>query len=121
MKSKIAILVLVLLSVFALYKYIYKPHPNTIDQEVAFEGAVDDFSSYIMAHELENKYVIIEGEAQLQTPRSLSIKNASFHFADTLVGKGQGSSEYLYIQGRYLGFDELLEEYSFDKCIILNK
>lgn len=117
MRSKIIVFAFILLSAFALYKYIYKSHPNTLEQELVFEGTVDEFTAFVVDRQLENKYMMIKGLTSMQRAKSLSIENLTFHFNDTI----NVAIDYAYVQCRYLGYDELLEEYSFDQCVIINK
>lgn len=117
MKNKLigAVFLLITLSI-GLYKYAYKPHPKTLDQDVVFQGQLADFNKFIDQElDVYNTYVSISGELTSYSAYVLSMGNVVCHFTDSVSVK----NKKLTIKGRYLGYDDLMQEHALDQCIII--
>ena len=122
-KTKILIIVLLvgLVAVFVAYKIAYKPHPETEDQEVAFKGEATVFQEQVSADATnwQNRYVELTGEATGKDDHGIMINGSvycQFNKLDLITGVSEGSA--VTIKGRFIGYDDLLEEIKLDKCII---
>jgi hypothetical protein len=117
MKNKLigALFLLMALSI-GLYKYAYKPHPKTLDQDVVFQGQLADFNKFIdQESDVYNTYVSISGKLTAYSAYVLTMGNVVCHFTDSISVKKNN----LTIKGRYLGYDDLMQEHTIDQCIII--
>ena len=120
-KNKLIILVIVIgLGVgLSAYNYIMKP-PTTIEaKKVDFKGNADTFITMVQenASAWLDKVVILEGVITSKDDSGITINNQIYcQFKDRLkIGSAQ---QKLKIKGRFIGYDDLLEEIKLDQCII---
>ncbi|KDN54118.1 hypothetical protein [Flavobacterium seoulense] len=128
MNKKLGYSILILLViVFAIYRYTYQEHRNINSEKVSYtitipelekEFAANDsmaFAKYqdktieltakITAVDFENKAIILE--------------NKVFATFNDSLPKGIISGKTATIKGRFLGYDELLEEFKIDQSSII--
>jgi len=111
-----------IVSVFLLFmitKILYAPHKKTIDIEASYKGNAAEFITDLGSDTTIKIGVIIEilGEVTLLVDSAVTINNRifcqfsnqkpSFKIGDTLV-----------VKGRYIGYDDLMEEVKLDNCIL---
>lgn len=117
------IFVVGIFSVFAISKWMYQDHETTAERDVALVSTVDEFSAKVEANqtELENQIVEVTGKVS-------QVDVDGFMLEGTIYGKMEDPAQIsqitegqeLTIRGRYIGYDELLEEIKLDKCILLD-
>lgn len=132
MKKKYIILsiVLILLLIFIGIRYvIYKPH-RTISEEQIFKSftaenfieAFEKDTSFLTTH--TNQTISIyakEIELDFENKSGMISNKISVRF-DTIQNITESTLENVYVKGRFVGYDELLEEFQLDQCIlIINK
>lgn len=126
MKKKI-IIFLIIVSVLAFfgYKYVYKSHRDISSETASFSIKVEqlkkDFSSNdsIANAKYLDRTIVIYGEVtnvdlenkQLIIDSSLNAKITS----DISAIKGK---DKITLKGRFIGYNDLLEEFEMDQCTI---
>lgn len=125
-KTLLLILIIVVISFFT-YRYIYKDHRNistetatyvisipelqqefTTNDSLAFIKYQDKtikITALVTALETENNALILDNKLYAVFNDSLT--------KDIIIGKK------ISIKGRFLGYDELLEEFKMDQCLII--
>lgn len=125
MKKKLLIFLFIFITAaFLLYNYIYKRHRDIASEKESFSISVanlkSDFSkndSLANAKYLD-KTIVIYGKISsidLET-NSIYINNS---LSATLKVKpiGLKVSDSIQLKGRFIGYDDLLEEFKMDECI----
>lgn len=120
-KILIAILVIGLVGGFVAYKIIYKPHPVIENQKAAFVGVADAFKKDVVAQQAKwlNGIVELEGDVTEVDDKGLLLSESiycQFKNPESLQGIKKGKS--IRIKGRFIGYDDLLEEVKLDQCIV---
>lgn len=125
-KSKIILgfLVLMIVGAFVAYQIIYQAHPKTEDQEVSFEGSVSSFNEEISGNAVkwQNTYVLVSGVITSKGEGNIVMSENIFcqlNSGEELKGLSEGSE--VQIKGRFIGYDDLLEESKLDNCILMNE
>lgn len=127
MKKKLLIFVVfVIFGGFLLYKYIYKEHRNIANETESFVVTVvdlkEDFSkndSLANAKYLD-KTIVIYGKI---TSMDLSNKMLMIDTSLAAVIKDNNvelkQNDSIKLKGRFIGYDDLLEEFKMDECSII--
>lgn len=128
MNKKIAFSILILLLMaFAIYRYTYQEHRNISNEKASYtttvpalekEFAVNDslaFSKY------QNKTIEVIGKVTKLDPENKAVildHKVFVTFNDSLP-KDILLDKKTRIKGRFLGYDELLEEFKIDQSSII--
>lgn len=124
MKKKLLILLIILASgLFLLYTYIYKSHRDISNEKESFVLSVAklklDFSqndSLANAKYLD-KTIVIYGKISTidLSTNSIYLDNS---VSATLKEKPTGLkvNDSIQLKGRFIGYDDLLEEFKMDEC-----
>lgn len=128
MKKKIGYgIVLVLVAAFAGYRYIYQDHRNISSEKATYtislpelekEFATNDSLAFL---KYQDQTIELTGKVSSIDPKNKAIILDSKLFAtctDSLP-KDIISGQQLSIKGRFLGYDELLDEYKMDQSSII--
>ena len=125
MKKKLLIvLVIVLIFGFVGYKYVYKDHRDVSSEEASFKITLADLKAdfekndSIANTKYLDKAIAIYGEVtslDLETNEIIVDSNLSA----TIKGKvNVKKGDKVTVKGRFIGYDDLLEEYKMDNCVI---
>lgn len=125
MKKKLLIvLVILVVCGFAGYKYIYKDHRDVSSEEASFKITLADLKAdfekndSIANTKYLDKAIAIYGEVtslDLATNEIIVDSNLSA----TIKGKvNVKKGDKVTVKGRFIGYDDLLEEYKMDECVI---
>lgn len=125
MKKKLLIvLVIVLIFGFVGYKYVYKDHRDVSSEEASFKITLADLKADFEKNDsvANTKYldkaIAIYGEVtslDLETNEIIVDSNLSA----TIKGKvNVKKGDKVTVKGRFIGYDDLLEEYKMDNCVI---
>ena len=125
MKKKLLIvLVIVIIFGFAGYKYVYKDHRDVSSEEASFKITLADLKADFEKNDsvANTKYldkaIAIYGEVtslDLATNEIIVDSNLSA----TIKGKvNVKKGDKVTVKGRFIGYDDLLEEYKMDNCVI---
>ena len=126
MKKKLLIFLIVfIVGSFLLYNYIYKDHRDIASEKESFALSVSDLKvdfsnndSLANAKYLD-KVIIIYGKiTSLDLPSKNIVveESLSATLKEQLSGLKIGDS--IQLKGRFIGYDDLLEEFKMDECSI---
>ncbi|WP_250433125.1 OB-fold protein [Hanstruepera flava] len=127
MRKKIIIiaLLLIVLAIFG-YNYVFQNHRN-----IQLEPASYVTSALVLAREFQenssgselkylDKTIQVSGKISELNNLSITLEEAVYcQFIDTLNLKLK-LKENLQIKGRFIGYDDLLEQIKLDQCHIIN-
>lgn len=127
MKKKLLIFVVfVIFGGFLLYNYIYKEHRNIANETESFVVKVVDLKEdYSKNDSLANakyldKTIVIYGKI---TSMDLSNKMLMIDTSLAAVIKDNNvelkQNDSIKLKGRFIGYDDLLEEFKMDECSII--
>jgi predicted transcriptional regulator len=129
MKKKILILVtLLIFSLFIGYNYIYKSHRNIAVEKaeyiVSVHGLVEDFnqSDSLSINKYLDKTIDLKGRITNIDLSSNSIMiddKMNVIFTDS-IPKNISENQTINVKGRFIGYDDLLEEFKMDQVSIIN-
>jgi predicted negative regulator of RcsB-dependent stress response len=128
-KKIVIIFFLGTLSVSAfLYFYVYKSHRNITTESVAFSISVIQLHQDFMNDSETNikKYAdkTIETYGKITSldleNNAIVLDNKVFLKMTETISKDLTIQQTVKIKGRFVGFDDLLEELKMDQCIIVN-
>jgi len=130
MKKKITFIILILLVIgaFAVYKYLYKEHRDISTEEIAFAVPVETIYKEYQANDslaaikYADKTISVAGSVtSIDLPANTIIINErmSVTFHDS-VDKMLQTGQQVKVKGRFVGYDDLLEELKMDHASIIN-
>ncbi|MCX2679313.1 hypothetical protein OOZ15_05100 [Galbibacter sp. EGI 63066] len=122
MKRKGWLILLIGIALAALFFWIYKPHRTIESETPSYTGTAVDFAQLfnsdknMVMDKCLNKTLVITGKLVEQNESLLILNNGIVaRFSETPPIK----DSLITFKGRFIGYDELLEELKFDQCIIL--
>lgn len=107
---------------YAAYRYAYKPHTATEDRKVEYSGSTADFQASVSQDEnaFLDKAVELSGPITSVSATDIVLGGSIYcQFEQGAVPSGLAKGSTAKIRGRYIGYDELLEEVKLDKCIVV--
>ncbi|MEN8818840.1 MAG: hypothetical protein ABF319_04960 [Polaribacter sp.] len=119
-KNKFILLVLaVCCSGWITYSYLMKPTASIESRQVAFTGTAAEFSPKVQenANEWLNSIVVLEGVVTSKDENGITLNNRIYCQFSTRQ-KIVVAEQTLQIKGRFIGYDDLLNELKLDQCII---
>jgi hypothetical protein len=129
MKKKILILfTLLIVSLFVGYNYIYKNHRNIAVEKaeyiVSVNGLVDDFNQNDSLSNVKylDKTIDLKGRITNIDLSSNSIMiddKMNVIFTDS-IPKNISENQTINVKGRFIGYDDILEEFKMDQVSIIN-
>jgi predicted negative regulator of RcsB-dependent stress response len=124
MKKKLLIFLIVfILGAFLLYNYIYKSHRDVSNEKASFELSVAklklDFSQNdsLANSKYLDKAIVIYGKIS-----SIDLATNSIYVNNSLSAIilekpiGFKVNDSIKLKGRFIGYDDLLEEFKMDEC-----
>lgn len=121
-KKKISLAIgLIVILVYIGYRITYRPHTATIDRAIVFVGSSQELQEVIKVDELKwiDAALEISGLVTQSDEHGLvldGIVHCGFDIPQKLKNIHNQS---IHVVGRYIGYDELLEEVKLDRCIII--
>ncbi|MFN7044374.1 MAG: OB-fold protein [Flavobacterium sp.] len=115
-----------LLSIIALYFYIYKSHRDIASENVAFETSVSELSQRFINNPDSSTATYADQTVSIYgNVTALDLKQNSITLDDKLIalvakeeiGKVK-KGDLVKVKGRFIGYDELFEELRMDQCIV---
>ncbi|MFY7938972.1 MAG: OB-fold protein [Flavobacterium sp.] len=129
MKKKVFILLVVIISAsVAFYFYAYKSHRNIADETSEYVISVENFEKdFAQNDSLANlkyldKTVEIKGKiTAIETEnKALIIDEKVFASFNDVFPNDLKTGKVLTVKGRFVGYDDLLEQYKIDQITIIN-
>jgi len=126
-KSKllVAIVLLLIIGAWGIKKYVYKEHTKIEDIKAAFVGNTDEFKTKMTSNSTEianNSIVELEGiiTELNHSEGSLMLDQTIFcQFKDIALLKPLIINTHIHLKGRFIGYDDLLEEVKLDQCYLI--
>lgn len=121
-KSKailIALFASAIVALFIVTKIMYAPHEKTADVEAVFKGQASDFINDITTDTTLTAGITVEliGEVSDVADSTAVINGNVFcQFSGEKITFKAG--EKITVKGRFIGYDDLMEEVKMDKCIL---
>lgn len=125
MKKRLFIFILLIGLIILGYRYIYKSHRDIKSENASY---VVNSSNILMEFSLNielstekylNKVIEIKGNVTKVNNYGLEIdKKINCYFDQTII-KVELLDKQITIKGRFIGFDELLEEIKIDQCTVI--
>lgn len=123
MRKWIVLLILILIGVIT-YNYIYKGHRDIDSEQAEFILNASDLANEFMVNPSasEQKYLnkTIEVRGTISELNEFDITLDSSIFCQ-FSSKIQINSKSVSVKGRFIGYDDLLEQIKLDQCSILTK
>jgi predicted negative regulator of RcsB-dependent stress response len=124
---KIAI-VLILLAAVGLYFYLYKGHRNISSEEASYAVSVDNLQKEFSENDsianlkyLDNTIEVYGKISGLDvSSNAIIIDDKVFATAKDLNIKKLTIGKNIKVKGRFIGYDDLLENYKLDQIIIID-
>tara|TARA_R110001632_G_scaffold10544_5_gene38943 strand:+ start:20104 stop:20490 length:387 start_codon:yes stop_codon:yes gene_type:complete len=122
-KSKIAIVVILVIAITSVvvYKYSMLPPAKIESKKVDFTGTSNELLSKIQenAAEWQDKIVVISGKITSVEDKGIILSSSIYcQLRDSTLAKTLNPNSPISLKGRVIGYDDLLEELKLDQCII---
>ena len=120
-------ILLLLLIGFAVYRYTYQSHRNISNEKASYSMSIPELEQEFITNDslatIKFQDQTIEIKAKItaidKENRATVLDNTLFaSFTDSLP-KNLIVGQTILIKGRFLGYDELLEEFKMDQCTVV--
>ena len=126
MKKKIVLFCIVfIIGAYLLYQYIYKEHRDISTEKASFAISVVELKKEYNENDSLANVKYLDKTIQIHgsiTNIDLSNKMVTIDSSLTAIIKGENASLKIYdklnIKGRFIGYNDLLEEFEMDQCTI---
>ena len=118
--------IVILLSGFIVYNYIYKSHRNIAQEKAVFAlNAVDFIKEFNDNIEMSvkkylDKTIELQGEITEVEQGNFTLNNVIICYTDSITLTQIQKGLEVTVKGRSIGYDELLEFIKFDQITITN-
>lgn len=123
-KTILIVAVLLLLSSYFGYNYIYQDHRDISAENAEYTIEANDFIAEFLSNvegsqtKYLNKTIAISGNITSQTNNTVTLNNTVF--CSLLNETDQNNiNSVVTVKGRFIGYDDLLEEIKLDQCTII--
>lgn len=123
-KSKFITLIaiILLITAFSTYKYIYKSHQTIEDRQIDFKGDANFFLSKIANDNTNNwlnKTIEIRGKITSLDSKGILLNNNIYcQFERSSEIQSLQENQDINLKGIVIGYDDLLEELKLNQCVI---
>lgn len=115
-----------LLSIIALYFFLYQSHRDIASENAVFETSVSELSqSFINNPDFSTATYADQTISIYGNVTALDLKQNSITLDDKLIAlltkeeiKKVKNGDLVKVKGRFIGYDELFEELRMDQCIV---
>ena len=122
MRKKVIILILILLLAIAGYNYLYQDHRDIEKEHPEFtvsSGSIhEEFAQNF--NDSEQKYsdktILISGIISELNQNYVTLNEKVFCQFNTTIDQSLELNSKVYIKGRFIGYDDLLEQIKLDQC-----
>jgi putative nucleic acid binding protein len=127
-KKLLLVLVVVLVAGFAAYKYAYKPHRDIGSEEASYSLSVSELQQQFTANDsLANSVYADKTIAMYGKITAIDVPSNTITVDGKLsavlmgpVAKDLKVQQQVKIKGRFVGYDDLLEELKMDQVTLQN-
>jgi hypothetical protein len=105
------------------YSIIYKPHQSIQNQSVSFQGTGVDFKTEVMADETKwnNAIVQIKGTITDKDEMGYMLDESIYCQFEQQKQPNLSIGTTIHLKGRFIGYDDLLEEIKLDNCFLIEE
>lgn len=121
--KKLIIVAVLFISIIVVYNYAYQDHRNIKDEQVSISVTAIQISQEFINNPVGsektylNKTIEISGLVTAIDKNNLTLDNKVFcQLAENQLPKENSN---IKIKGRFIGYDDLLEEIKLDQCYII--
>ena len=120
------ILILILIIGIAIYSYLYQDHRDIKSEQAEFVMNAKELQSEIETKPSStegkylNKTIEIKGMISAIETNSITLDDIVFCQLNNVSTETLKQGQTIRIKGRFIGYDDLLEEFKLDQCIIIN-
>ena len=124
-KWSIILLVLIIMGVLG-YSYVYQDHRDIKSETSVFEmssnNLIDEFQINPSASEIKylDKTITVTGIITTLDEKNVLLNMSIFCLFSNKIDKNLNESQTIQIKGRFIGYDDLLEQIKIDQCHIIN-
>ncbi|HEX9601759.1 MAG TPA: hypothetical protein VF985_09725 [Mariniflexile sp.] len=107
------------------YRYVYQDHRDIATETSIYKltasDLLDEFAINPMTSENKylNKTIEVSGSISDKNPQSITIEDKVFCQFSSKIQKAL-NTEQIKIKGRFIGYDDLLEQVKLDQCTIID-
>ena len=122
MRKWIVLLIIVVIGLIA-YNYIYKEHRDIESEQTEFVLTSTDLANEFVVNPSEseqkylNKAIEVSGTISELNETDLTLDGSIFCQFNSKI---KINTKDVSIKGRFIGYDDLLEEIKLDQCILIN-
>lgn len=121
-KIFVGLIIVAIVGSFIGYKIAYKPHAQIEAQAAAFTGDADAFKNDVVANQTKwlNGIVAIKGTITDKDGKGIVLNETIYcQFKNPEQIGVLSNKAAIKIKGRFIGYDDLLEEVKLDQCILM--
>lgn len=125
MKKWVILIVLCIVVVIIGYRYVYQDHRDIATETSLYKLTALDISNEFAINPIasENKYlnktIEVSGNISDKNPQNITIEGKVFcQFSDKI--QTDLKTDQIKIKGRFIGYDDLLEQVKLDQCTIID-
>ncbi|MFI0428042.1 hypothetical protein [Mariniflexile sp. HMF6888] len=125
MKKWVILILLCIVIVIIGYRYVYQDHRDIATETSIYKLTASDISNEFAINPLssENKYlnktIEVSGSISDKNPKSITIEDKVFcQFSNEI--QTTLNTDQIKIKGRFIGYDDLLEQVKLDQCTIID-
>ncbi|WP_370478223.1 OB-fold protein [Tamlana flava] len=124
--KKWLILVVFIIAGISIYAYLNKNHRDIASEASSFnlssEKLIAEFSINPIDSEQKylNKTIEVSGLMTNLNPDNLTLNDKVFCQFSNEIRQTPSNNSQIIIKGRFIGYDDLLEEIKLDQCTIIN-
>jgi hypothetical protein len=107
------------------YRYVYQDHRDIATETSIYKltasDLLDEFAINPMTSENKylNKTIEVSGSISDKNPQNITIEDKVFCQFSSKIQKAL-NTEQIKIKGRFIGYDDLLEQVKLDQCTIID-
>ncbi len=125
MKKWVILIVLCIVVVIIGYRYVYQDHRDIATETSLYKLTALDISNEFAINPIasENKYlnktIEVSGNISDKNPQNITIEGKVFcQFSSEI--QTSLNTDQVKIKGRFIGYDDLLEQVKLDQCTIID-
>jgi len=125
MKKKIIFSVLFILALVLAYNYIYQDHRDIETEQAEYTTTPDqiknEFKADALASEKKylNKTIEVSGLITEVNLKDITLNQTVFCQFEEDLNHGLKVDSNIKVKGRYIGYDDLLEQVKLDQCSLI--
>ncbi|OUR93309.1 hypothetical protein A9Q87_05000 [Flavobacteriales bacterium 34_180_T64] len=120
------VIVIVLIIGILLYNYIYQDHRDIAKEDTEFVRSsisiLNEFSIDIETSERKylNKVIEVHGNISCLNTNSITLNESVFCQFTFTIDKQIIKDTQINIKGRFIGYDDIIDQIKLDQCTIIN-